>query len=315
MTTIGPGSTIGILGGGQLGRMIAIAAAQLGYRTHIYAPEESGPAADVSRCWTRGAYEDAAALAAFADSVDVVTYEFENIDPSAVEVLSTHGLVRPGAQALRVAQDRLAEKNFVRGLGGLTAPFASVESLDDLHRAIAEIGSRAILKTNRIMQMGIEDIYGRFVGLVAQARRKSPQQIDAIAQGRVWDGGTARQIGLVDRFGGLEEAVAEAAKLAKLDPAKAKVYRIEKEPDKFAELIKSMSERDDEDVDAPRDMLSRQAMIQRRWAMQAVADMRGLISGAGVRADCLECRGYGAPRQVSAADERGLMGVIASLWR
>ena len=168
---------------------------------------------------------------------------------------------------------------------------------------------------DRIMQMGIEDIYGRFVGLVAQARRKSPEQIDAIAQGRVWDGGTARQIGLVDRFGGLEEAVAEAAKLAKLDPAKAKVYRIEKEPDKFAELIKSMSERDDEDVDAPRDMLSRQAMIQRRWAMQAVADMRGLISGAGVRADCLECRGYGAPRQVSAADERGLMGVIASLWR
>ena len=74
-----------------------VAAAQLGYRTHIYAPEESGPAADVSPRWTRGAYEDAAALAAFADGVDVVTYEFENIDPSAVDVLSTHGLVRPGA--------------------------------------------------------------------------------------------------------------------------------------------------------------------------------------------------------------------------
>jgi 5-(carboxyamino)imidazole ribonucleotide synthase len=150
MTTIPPGSTIGILGGGQLGRMIAIAAAQLGYRTHIYAPETSGPAADVSPRWTQGAYEDAAALAAFADSVDVVTYEFENIDPSAVEVLATHGLVRPGAQALRVAQDRLAEKNFVRDLGGLTAPFASVESLDDLEQAIAAIGSRAILKTNRM---------------------------------------------------------------------------------------------------------------------------------------------------------------------
>jgi 5-(carboxyamino)imidazole ribonucleotide synthase len=150
MTTIPPGSTIGILGGGQLGRMIAIAAAQLGYRTHIYAPETSGPAADVSPRWTQGAYEDAAALAAFADSVDVVTYEFENIDPSAVEVLATHGLVRPGAQALRVAQDRLAEKSFVRDLGGLTAPFASVESLDDLEQAIATIGSRAILKTNRM---------------------------------------------------------------------------------------------------------------------------------------------------------------------
>ena len=104
MTTIAPGSTIGILGGGQLGRMIAIAAAQLGYRTHIFAPEESGPAADVSPRWTRGDYDDPHALAAFADSVDVVTYEFENIAPSAVETLAGHGLVRPGAQALRVAQ-------------------------------------------------------------------------------------------------------------------------------------------------------------------------------------------------------------------
>jgi protease-4 len=165
------------------------------------------------------------------------------------------------------------------------------------------------------MQMGIEDIYGRFVGLVAKARRKSPQQIDAIAQGRVWDGGTARQIGLVDRFGGLEEAIAEAAKLAKLDPAKAKTYRIEKEPDKFAEFIQSMTERDDEDADTARDMLSHQAMIQRRWAMQAIADVRELLSGAGVRADCLECRGYGAPKAVSAADQRGLMALLTSIWR
>lgn len=150
MTMIAPGSTIGILGGGQLGRMIAMAAAQLGYRTHIYAPEESGPAADVSPLWTRGAYEDAAALGAFADSVDVVTYEFENIDPAAVDTLAGHGLVRPGAGALRIAQDRLAEKRFVRQLGGLTAPFAPVDSLDDLEEALDEIGSRAILKTNRM---------------------------------------------------------------------------------------------------------------------------------------------------------------------
>ena len=150
MTTIPPGSTIGILGGGQLGRMIAIAAAQLGYRTHIFAPEESGPAADVSPLWTRGAYEDAGALAAFADSVDVVTYEFENIDPSAVETLAHHGLVRPGAHALRVAQDRLAEKRFVCDLGGLTAPFAPVDSLDALETAVEATGSRAILKTNRM---------------------------------------------------------------------------------------------------------------------------------------------------------------------
>ncbi|AMK17599.1 MULTISPECIES: signal peptide peptidase SppA [Sphingobium] len=168
---------------------------------------------------------------------------------------------------------------------------------------------------DRIMQMGVEDIYGRFVGLVAKARGKSPQQIDAIAQGRVWDGGTARQIGLVDRFGGLEDAIAEAAKLAKLDPAKAKAYRIEKEPDKFAEFIQSMTEREDEDAETGRDMLSRQAMIQRRWAMQAIADVRGLLSGAGMRADCLECRGYGAPRASSSADERGLMALIGAWLR
>jgi 5-(carboxyamino)imidazole ribonucleotide synthase len=150
MTTIPPGGTIGILGGGQLGRMIAVAAAQLGYRTHIYAPEASGPAADVSPHWTQGAYEDAGALAAFADGVDVVTYEFENIDPAAVEVLAGHGLVHPNARALSIAQDRLAEKRFVCDLGGLTAAFASVESLDELEEALETIGSRAILKTNRM---------------------------------------------------------------------------------------------------------------------------------------------------------------------
>lgn len=150
MSVIAPGATIGILGGGQLGRMIAVAAAQLGYRTHIYAPEASGPAADVSPHWTRGAYEDAGALTAFANSVDVVTYEFENIVPSAVEVLAAQGLVHPNARALGIAQDRIAEKRFVCDLGGTTAPFAPVESLDDLDSAIDLIGSRAILKTNRM---------------------------------------------------------------------------------------------------------------------------------------------------------------------
>lgn len=169
---------------------------------------------------------------------------------------------------------------------------------------------------DRIMQMGVEDIYGRFVGLVAQARRKSPQQIDAIAQGRVWDGGTARQIGLVDRFGGLEDAIAEAARRAKIDPAKAKPYRIEKEPDKFTEFLRSVAERgEDDDAGAPRDMLSRQALIQRNWAAQAISDIRALVSGAGVRADCLECRGYGAPRPARMTDERGLMAAIVGLWR
>ncbi|HEX7821373.1 MAG TPA: 5-(carboxyamino)imidazole ribonucleotide synthase [Sphingobium sp.] len=149
MTSIAPGATIGILGGGQLGRMIAIAAAQLGYRTHIFAPEASGPAADVSPTWTHADYLDSAALAGFAAAVDLVTYEFENVPAPSIEQLAGLGHVRPNARALGIAQDRLVEKRFVAGLGGRTAPFAPVDSLDDLEEAIGRIGSEAILKTNR----------------------------------------------------------------------------------------------------------------------------------------------------------------------
>ncbi|MET0238556.1 MAG: 5-(carboxyamino)imidazole ribonucleotide synthase [Sphingobium sp.] len=149
MNSIPPGSTIGILGGGQLGRMIAIAAAQLGYRTHIYAPEVSGPAADVSPRWTCGDYADADALTRFAGEVDVITYEFENVPEASVALLSGLGHVRPDARALGIAQDRLAEKRFVEDLGGRTAPFHAVGSLDELESAIDVIGSDAILKTCR----------------------------------------------------------------------------------------------------------------------------------------------------------------------
>jgi protease-4 len=168
---------------------------------------------------------------------------------------------------------------------------------------------------DQIMQLGVEDIYRRFVGLVAQSRRKTPQAIDAIAQGRVWDGGTARQIGLVDRFGGLEDAIAEAARRAKIDPAKARAYYIEKQPDTFAAFLQSIADREQSDANAPRDMLARQALVQRGWAMQAVADVKALVMGAGVRADCLECRGYGAPKARNAADDRGVMAMLAGLWR
>lgn len=149
MNPLPPGSIIGIIGGGQLGRMLGVAAAQLGYRAHIYAPEQGGPAADTCAAWTQGAYENAERLAAFADAVDVVTYEFENIDSGAMETLSHHGLVRPSVEALRIAQDRLSEKNFVTTLGGISAPFAPVNSLADLEAALARIGTPAILKTNR----------------------------------------------------------------------------------------------------------------------------------------------------------------------
>ncbi len=171
---------------------------------------------------------------------------------------------------------------------------------------------------DQVMQMGVEDIYRRFVGLVAQSRHKTPAQIDTIAQGRVWDGGTARQIGLVDRFGGLDDAVAEAARRAKIDPAKAKLYRIQEDPNPWAAWIEQMAQRRQEDASAraPRDMLARQATVQRGWAMQAIDDVKTMAMGAGVRADCLECRGYGAPKTASAAgNERGMMAMLATLWR
>jgi 5-(carboxyamino)imidazole ribonucleotide synthase len=149
MTALPPGSTIGIIGGGQLGRMLGQAASQLGYVTHVYAPEASGPAADACSFWTQGAYEDAERLGAFADAVDVVTYEFENVDSGAIETLSAHGLIRPSVDALRIAQDRIREKSYVVQLGGRTAPFALVDGLSDLTAAIGDIGIPAILKTNR----------------------------------------------------------------------------------------------------------------------------------------------------------------------
>lgn len=143
-----PGSTIGILGSGQLGRMLSIAAAHLGYRTHIYAPE-TGPANDVSPLMTRARYDDAGALSAFARSVDVVTYEFENVAFAPIAALSPIVPVRPSPLSLATAQDRVNEKSFVEGLGGRPAPWREVKSLDDLRGAIDAIGCPAILKTAR----------------------------------------------------------------------------------------------------------------------------------------------------------------------
>lgn len=143
-----PGATIGILGSGQLGRMLAIAAAQLGYRTHIYAPE-TGPANDVSPLMTRARYDDAGALAAFARSVDVVTYEFENVAFAPIAALAPIAPVRPPALSLATAQDRVNEKSFVEGLGGRAAPWRAITSLADLDAAVEAIGCPAILKTSR----------------------------------------------------------------------------------------------------------------------------------------------------------------------
>lgn len=146
---VAPGSTIGIVGGGQLGRMLAMAAARLGYRCHVYAPEEAPPAAEVAAFFTRAAYDDKAALARFGAQVDVATYEFENIDARPLVTLADETALLPSLAALQTAQDRLKEKEFVAGLGGRPAPFAPVDDLPGLEAALGRIGMPAVLKTRR----------------------------------------------------------------------------------------------------------------------------------------------------------------------
>lgn len=143
-----PGATIGILGGGQLGRMMAIAAAPLGYRCIGYSPEDDAVAAPLCAEFFANGWDDEAALAAFAQRCDVVTWEFENVPLAALGAVPEGRLFPPRA-ALEVAQDRLNEKNFVTGLGGRTAPFAPVDSRADVAAAVARIGMPGILKTRR----------------------------------------------------------------------------------------------------------------------------------------------------------------------
>lgn len=151
MTALPPGSTIGILGGGQLGRMLALAASRLGLKSHIYAPEADSPAFDVAAARTIAAYDDEAALTAFAKAIDVATYEFENIPAKTVEFLNTIVPVRPGAKALACAQDRINEKTLARELGAMTADFATIGSLADL-QAVLDRGFAipSVLKTRRM---------------------------------------------------------------------------------------------------------------------------------------------------------------------
>ncbi|WP_158968971.1 5-(carboxyamino)imidazole ribonucleotide synthase [Chachezhania sediminis] len=143
------GAVIGILGGGQLGRMLSVAASRLGFRTHVYEPAANPPAGHVADVVTTADYDDAEALARFAASVDVITYEFENIPTEALDLLEAAKPIRPGREALRVSQDRLTEKSFLKDLGLATAPFADVTSAAGLDTALADIGAPAILKTRR----------------------------------------------------------------------------------------------------------------------------------------------------------------------
>lgn len=163
-----------------------------------------------------------------------------------------------------------------------------------------------------ILQSSIEDIYRRFVGVVSASRKLTPARVNEIGQGRVWDGGTARQIGLVDRFGGLKDAIAEAARRAKLDPAKVRTVYLEKEPGWAAQIAEAFQREQDRDKGSEEaalgsDLFARIAADRRASLAQAAGDVRRLLSGQSVQARCLECAGF-AP-----ADPRGADRALADL--
>jgi len=144
---IAPGSTIGIIGGGQLGRMLAIAAAQLGYKCHIYDPHESPCAVDVAAYVTRAAFDDVDALQRFGEDVDVATYEFENLPVEPLSVLGDK--LKPGTRSLAIAQDRAAEKRFIERTGASVASWREISSLADVTGSVLKVGLPLVLKTRR----------------------------------------------------------------------------------------------------------------------------------------------------------------------
>ncbi len=164
-----PGSTIGILGGGQLGRMSALAAAALGYRCHVFAPEDDSPGMQVAAARTIAAYSDKAALARFAAAVDVVTFEFENVPAATLDAIAPLVPCRPGVAALRIGQDRIAEKRFFEQAGIPVGPWRAVHSLAELEAGIGALGLPAVLKTTRMGYDGRGQAVLRAPGDAAEA--------------------------------------------------------------------------------------------------------------------------------------------------
>jgi len=195
VTALPPGATLGILGGGQLGRMLGLAAARLGMRVAVFEPDPDCPAAQVANLHVAAPYDDGPALDAFGGACDVVTYEFENVPVAAVRRLGALVPVRPGVAALETAQDRLAEKRFLNGLGLATAPFAAAEEPGALVAAAAAIGFPGILKTRwlgydgkgQVPVVGADDLataipsLGRPAGLIYEGKVDFAREVSVVA--------------------------------------------------------------------------------------------------------------------------------------
>jgi 5-(carboxyamino)imidazole ribonucleotide synthase len=162
-----PNATIGLVGGGQLGRMSALAAARLGYRCHILTRETDSPAAQVSHAVTISDYSDPVSLRAFAAAVDVISFEFENVSAEGLDLLASLRPVRPAPSVLRISQDRIDEKTFLNNAGVATAPWALVGSREELHAAAGRLGLPAVLKTTRLGYDG-----------KGQATLRAPEDLD-----------------------------------------------------------------------------------------------------------------------------------------
>ncbi|QIL03201.1 5-(carboxyamino)imidazole ribonucleotide synthase [Sphingomonas sinipercae] len=179
---IGPGATIGIIGGGQLGKMLAVAAAQLGYRCHIFEPGESPCAADVAAKFTRGDYADVEALRRFADSVDIATYEFENVPAASLEAIAAK--LRPGVASLQIGQDRATEKAFIERTGGRVSRWQCIDSDADARAAEELLGLPLVLKTRRMGYDGKGQAWAREAGSVVDAWQAIGRQ-PAVAEAAV----------------------------------------------------------------------------------------------------------------------------------
>ena len=239
-------------------------------------------------------------------------------------VISMANLAASGGYWVSTPGDRIiAEPDTITGSIGVFAVLPSFEN------ALGKIGVNAdgITTTplsgqpdvfggtntqfDTIAQAGVEDIYAKFTGLVAASRRLPIERVREIAEGRVWAGGTARQLGLVDKFGGLDVALAEAATLAKLDPKDVYPRYFEEQPSEFAKAIAALSEDDEEGAGAaPSGLFARMAWMRQAWVVQMIGDVRRLSGISGIEATCLECRGFVAPRPASDADKSMLMRLL-----
>jgi 5-(carboxyamino)imidazole ribonucleotide synthase len=177
---LAPGATIGILGGGQLGRMAALAAAQLGYKIHIFSPNDDDPALQVCNARTVAPYEDEAALEAFANSVDVVTFEFENVPSKTASFLAERVCVRPDPKVLHICQNRLREKDFLNSIDVPTTRYAEVSSADGVARALRDLGTPCVLKT---AEGGYDGKGQRMIRNASEAATAWEEMVDAIGAG------------------------------------------------------------------------------------------------------------------------------------